>query len=152
MLDQLTDNIKDAMRAKDKVRLRTLRSLLAALKKKQIAARDGSGDEAVLSEQEMLTVVRKEAKQRKESIEQFEEAGRDDLVQKEQAELDVLKTYLPDPLTDDELEVVIDEIIADTGASSMADMGQVMGTAMSKLRGKVDGGRVQQVVKQKLAG
>lgn len=150
MLDQLTEDIKDAMRAKDKVRLRTLRSLRAALQKKQIDGRDGSGDEAELSEQEVLTVIRKEAKQRKESIEQFKEGGRDDLVAKEQEELNVLEEYLPDPLSDEKLHAIIDDIIDDTGASSMADMGRVMGPAMSKLRGQVDGGRVQQIVKEKL--
>ena len=150
MLDQLSEDIKDAMRAKDKTRLRTLRSLRAALQKKQIAARDGSGDEAELSEQEVLAVIRKEAKQRKESIEQFAEGGRDDLVAKEQEELDVLEEYMPEPLSDEELHAIIDEIIDDTGASSMADMGRVMGPAMSKLRGQVDGGRVQQIVQDKL--
>lgn len=150
MLDQLSEDIKDAMRAKDKTRLRTLRSLRAALQKKQIAARDGSGDEAELSEQEVLAVIRKEAKQRKESIEQFAEGGRDDLVAKEQEELDVLEEYMPEPLSDEELHAIINEIIDDTGASSMADMGRVMGPAMSKLRGQVDGGRVQQIVQDKL--
>ena len=100
----------------------------------------------------MLTVIRKEAKQRKESIEQFKEGGRDDLVAKEQEELNVLEEYLPDPLSDKELHAIIDKIIEDTGASSMADMGRVMGPAMSKLRGQVDGGRVQQIVKDKLMG
>ena len=152
MLNQLAEDIKDAMRAKDKVRLRTLRSLRAALQKKQIAERDGADDESELSEQEVLTVVRKEAKQRKESIEQFKEGGRDDLVAKEQEELDVLNEYLPDPLSDEELHAIIDNIIEETGASSMADMGRVMGPAMSKLRGQVDGGRVQQIVKDKLMG
>lgn len=152
MLDQLTEDIKDAMRAKNKVRLRTLRSLRAALQKKQIDGRDGSGEEAKLSEQEVLTVIRKEAKQRKESIEQFKEGGREDLVAKEQEELAVLEEYLPDPLSDEELHAIIDEIIEDTGASSMADMGRVMGPAMSRLRGQVDGGRVQQIVKEKLMG
>lgn len=150
MLDQLTDDIKDAMRAQDKVRLRTLRSLRAALQKKQIAGRDGSGDETELPEQEVLSVIRKEAKQRKESIEQFAEGGRDDLVDKEKAELAIIEEYLPDPLSDEELHDIIDDIIEETGASSMADMGRVMGPAMSTLRGQVDGGRVQQIVKEKL--
>lgn len=150
MLDQLTDDIKDAMRAKDKVRLRTLRSLRAALQKKQIAAREGADDDTELPEQEVLAVIRKEAKQRKESIEQFAEGGRDDLVDKEKAELAVIEEYLPDPLSDEELHAIIDDIIEDTDASSMADMGRVMGPAMSTLRGQVDGGRVQQIVKEKL--
>ncbi len=150
MLDQITDDIKDAMRARDKVRLRTLRSLRAALQNKQIDSRESADDETALSEQAVLSVIRKEAKQRKDSIEQFEAGGRDDLVQKEQEELEILQSYLPDPLTDDELEATIDAIIEEVGASSMADMGPVMGKAMGKLRGRVDGGRVQQVVKSKL--
>ena len=152
MLNQISDDIKDAMRARDKVRLRTLRSLRAALQNKQIDGRESADDKTALSEQAVLAVIRKEAKQRKDSIEQFEAGGRDDLVQKEKEELEILESYLPDPLTDEELESTIDTIIDDVGASSMADMGAVMGRAMGQLRGRVDGGRVQQAVKSKLMG
>jgi hypothetical protein len=149
LTDQIADELKDAMRAKDKVRLRTLRSLRSALLEKEISKRE-DGTRTELSEQEELAVVRKQAKQRQESIEQYQDAGRDDLVDKEQQELDVLQEYLPDPLTDDELRERLETIIEEVGASSMADMGPVMGKAMDQLRGRVDGSRVQQHVKDLL--
>ncbi len=145
IMDRLSEDLKDAMRNKDKVRLRTLRSLRSAFQNKEIDGRDG-GTEAELSEQEQLAVVRKEAKQRKEAIEQYEDAGRDDLVQKEQDELEVLDEYMPDKLSDQELEETLQGIIDEVGAESMADMGAVMGPAMERLRGRVDGSRVQDMV------
>jgi hypothetical protein len=99
-----------------------------------------------------MALVRKQVKQRKDSIEQYEKAGRDDLVEKEQAEIDVLEDYLPQPLTDEELEEKISAIIDDVGAETMADMGPVMGRAMSELRGRADGSRVQQIVREMLSG
>lgn len=149
LLDRLNDDLKQAMRDKDKVRLRTLRSLRAALKNKEIEERE-DGAETVLSEQDQLAVLRKQVSQRKDSIEQYEKAGRDDLVQKEQEELDVLDKYMPSALSDEELEGKLRSIINDVEAESMADMGAVMGRAMSELRGRVDGGRVQDMVKQLL--
>jgi hypothetical protein len=151
LLEQITEDLKSAMRAKDKVRLRTLRSLRAAITNKEIDKRqEGEGGE--LDEQEQLALVRKQVKQRKDSIEQYEKAGRDDLVEKEQAEIDVLDDYLPQPLTDEELEEKISAIIDDVGAETMADMGPVMGRAMSELRGRADGSRVQQIVREMLSG
>jgi hypothetical protein len=151
LLEQITEDLKSAMRAKDKVRLRTLRSLRAAITNKEIDKRqEGEGGE--LDEQEQMALVRKQVKQRKDSIEQYEKAGRDDLVEKEQAEIDVLEDYLPQPLTDEELEEKISAIIDDVGAETMADMGPVMGRAMSELRGRADGSRVQQIVREMLSG
>jgi hypothetical protein len=151
LLEQITEDLKSAMRAKDKVRLRTLRSLRAAITNKEIDKRqEGKGGE--LDEQEQMALVRKQVKQRKDSIEQYEKAGRDDLVEKEQAEIDVLEDYLPQPLTDEELEEKISAIIDDVGAETMADMGPVMGRAMSELRGRADGSRVQQIVREMLSG
>lgn len=150
ILDRLNEDLKQAMRAKDKVRLRTLRSLRAAMKNKQIEQRENGAD-TVMSEQDQLAVVRKQVNQRKDSIEQYEEAGRTDLVEKEQAELAVLDDYLPDELSDEELREILAEIIDDVGAESMADMGPVMGRAMNELRGRVDGGRVQETVKELLS-
>lgn len=146
LLKQLNEDLKQAMRDKDKVRLRTLRSLRAALKNKEIDQRQG-GEETVLSDQEQLAVLRKQVNQRKDSIEQYEQAGRDDLVQTEQEELDVLDEYMPDPLSDDEIDDILRDIIDEVGAESMADMGPVMGRAMNTLRGRVEGGRVQERVK-----
>lgn len=149
ILDRLNEDLKDAMRAKDKVRLRTLRSLRSALKNKEIDQRQ-EGAETVLSEQDQLAVLRKQANQREDSIEQYEEAGREDLVQKEREELAVLEEYMPEQLSDDELRDRLQVIIEDLGASSMGDMGPVMGRAMSELRGRVDGSRVQEMVQQLL--
>jgi len=150
LLEQITEDLKSAMRAKDKVRLRTLRSLRAAITNKEIDKRqEGEGGE--LDEQEQLALVRKQVKQRKDSIEQYEKAGRDDLVEKEQAEIDVLEDYLPQPLTDEELEEKLSAIIDEVGAETMADMGPVMGRAMSELRGRAEGSRVQQVVREMLS-
>jgi uncharacterized protein YqeY len=148
--DQLAADLKDAMRAKDKVRLRTIRSLRAALMEAEIAEREGG--EATLTEQQELQVVRKQAKQRKDAIEQYEDAGRDDLAGKEHEELVVIQEYLPKPMTEEELRAEMEAIVEATGASGMKDMGKVMGRAMSQLRGKVDGSRVQQVAQELLKG
>lgn len=142
--DQIADDLKDAMRAKDDVRRRTLRSLRAALTNAEIASRgDGDGE---LTEQEELRILQKAAKQREESIEQYEAAGRDELAENERAELAIIKEYLPQPLTDEELRDIIQSIVDDVGATSMADMGRVMGPAMSQLRGRADGNRVREIV------
>ena len=149
ILDRLNEDLKAAMRNKDKVRLRTLRSLRSALKNKEIDQRE-EGVETVLSEQDQLSVLRKQVNQRKDSIEQYEDAGRDDLVQKEEEELEVLEEYMPAQMDDDELRSHLEGIIEDVGAESMADMGPVMGRAMDDLRGRVDGSRVQQMVRELL--
>ncbi len=149
LLDRLNEDLKQAMRDKDKVRLRTLRSLRAALQNKEIDQRE-DGAETILSEQDQLAVLRKQVNQREDSIEQYEEAGRDDLVQQEQEELDVLDEYMPSQLSDAELKEQLEDIIEDVGAESMADMGPVMGRAMDQLRGRVDGSRVQEMVKRLL--
>lgn len=150
LLDRLDEDLKQAMRDRDKVRLRTLRSLRAALKNRQIEQREEGADVA-LSEQDQLAVLRKQVKQREDSIEQYEDAGRDDLVQKEREELEVLDEYLPAELSDEELEEVLEGVISEVGAESMADMGPVMGQAMNQLRGRVDGSRVQEKVKELLS-
>jgi len=151
LVDRITEDLKDAMRAKDKIRLRTLRSLRSALQNKEIEQRK-SGAETVLSQQDELTVLRTQVSQRQDSIEQYEDAGREDLVHREQEELKVLQEYMPDQVGDEELRARLQDIINEVGATSMADMGPVMGTAMEELRGRVDGGRVQQMVKELLSG
>lgn len=151
ILDRVNEDLKAAMKAKDKVRLRTLRSLRSALTNKEIEQRE-EGTETVLSDQDELAVVRKQVKQRKDSVEQYREAGRDDLVQKEEEEIDVLEEYLPAQMSDDELADHLDSIIEDVGATSMEDMGPVMGRAMNELRGRVDGNRVREMVQDRLSG
>ncbi len=150
LAEQLTTDLKDAMRAKDPVRLRTIRSLRAALKEKEIEMRQGGV--ATLTEEDSLAVVQKQAKQRRDAIAQYEAAGREDLAQKEREELAVIESYLPKQLSDDEIRTVVDGIIAATGAASMSDMGKVMGPAMQQLRGRADGRRVQEIVRARLSG
>ena len=143
--DQIANDLKDAMRARDDVRRRTLRSISAALRNEEI-------DKGELSEQQELAIVRKQAKQRQDAIEQYDDAGRDDLASKEREELAVIEEYLPKPLSDEELEAKLQAIIDEVGASSMADMGKVMGKAMGDLRGRADGNRVRKAVQNLLSG
>ena len=137
--DQIADDLKAAMRAKDDARRRALRSLRAALAEK---ARTGGE----LAEDDEREVLQKQAKQRREALQQYEDAGRDDLAEKERAELAVIEDYLPERLSDEELDRELEAIIEETGAASMSDMGRVMGTAMDRLRGRAQGGRVQEHV------
>ena len=147
--DRIASDLKDAMRAQDDVRRRTLRSIRSALMRKEIDEREGG--KGTLTEQQELSVLQKEAKQRRESLEQFESAGRDDLAEKEREELAVIEQYLPSRLSEDKLREKIQSIIDDVGASSMADMGAVMGRAMGALRGRADGNRVREIVEELLS-
>lgn len=133
------------MKARDEVRLSTLKMLSSALNYEKIEKMHD------LSEEEELSVVMKEAKQRRDSIEAYEKAGATDRADKEKAELAILEEYLPAQMSDDELGKLVDEAIAQTGATSMADMGKVIGVVMGKAQGKVDGARVSSVAKAKLS-
>lgn len=146
---ELTEDLKQAMRDKDKVRLRTLRSLRAALKNQEIEDRE-EGQEGTLDEQTQLKVLRKQIKQREDAIEMYEEAEREDLVEKEKEELQILKEYMPEPMSDEELKREIRSIIDEMEAESLEDMGPVMGRAMGTLQGRVDGSRVKEIVKSLL--
>ena len=146
---QLMQDLKAAMRAKDQVRLRTIRSLRAALQSKEIELREGGTAE--LAEQDIMAVLQKQAKQRRDAMAQFEAAGREDLVAKEAEELAVIETYLPKQLDDAALRSAVEAIITETGATSMREMGKVMGPAMQQLRGKADGKRVQAIVRELLS-
>lgn len=147
--DRLTQDLKAAMKARDQARLRTIRGLRAAILEKEIAERQGG--EATLSEEQVLAVLQKQAKQRRDAITQFETAGREDLVAKEREELDILETYLPKQLDAEAVRTALQSIITQVGATSMRDMGKVMGAAMSQLRGKADGRLVQQVARELLS-
>lgn len=147
--DRISDDIKTAMKAKDKVRLETVRSIKKVILEKESLVRP-SGQDALTADQE-LEVLTQLAKQRKDSIEQYQNAGRDELAAQEAEELAILEEYLPQQLSDAEVEAVIDDLIAQTGASSAKDMGKVMGPAMQQLKGRADGGKVQALVKAKLA-
>jgi len=148
--DRITEDIKTAMKAQDKVRLETVRSIKKSLLEKEVSVRP-SGRETLTEAQEMEVLVQL-AKQRRDSIAQYEQANRPDLAATEAQELAILEEYLPKQLSDDELGQVIDELIATTGATTAKDMGKVMGAAMQQLKGKADGKKVQELVKQKLTG
>jgi len=141
---RINDDVKSAMRAKDKNRLGALRLITAAIKQKEVDERIEMDDTAV------LTVLEKMVKQRKDSIEQYGKAGRDDLIATEQYELDLIQTYLPEQMTEAEIEAIVAEAIAATGATEMKDMGKVMGQVKPKVAGKADMGLVSKLVKARL--
>lgn len=147
--DRISDEIKAAMKAKDKLRLETVRGIKKVIIEKESTIRADGRDE--LTEEEELVIVMQLAKQRRDSIKQFKDAGRDELADKEAKELEILAEYLPAQLSDADIEAAVDEAIAQTGASSMRDMGKVMGPVMAKLKGQADGNKVQSVVKAKLS-
>lgn len=148
--DKIGEDIKAAMKAKDKVRLETVRSIKKVILEKETAVRP-SGQDALTKAQE-LEVLTMLAKQRRDSVEQYQQAGRAELAEAEAQELAIIEEYLPQQLTDDEIGAAIDAIIAKVGASSPKDMGKVMGPAMQEMKGKADGKKVQEMVKAKLAG
>lgn len=132
----LMDDIKAAMKAKDQVALTTLRALKSSIKN---AAIEKGGADAELDEAESLAVIRKQIKQRQDSIKQFEDAGRAELADNEKAEIVVLEKYLPTPLTDEEMKEIVTASIKEAGATSKADMGKVMKLAQEKSEGRADG-------------
>jgi len=144
--DQITDDMKAAMRAKDSARLGTIRLLTAAMKQKEVDERIELDDAAVIA------IVDKMLKQRKDSIEAFEKAARQDLADKEIAEVKVLQAYLPARLSADEIAAEVKAIVAELGAKGPGDMGKVMGAVKTRLAGKADMGAVSAAVKAALAG
>ena len=144
--DKLTEDLKQAMRQGDEQRRSTLRLVMAAIKNAEIEKR------RELEEGELLAIIAKEAKQRRESIAEFERGGRQDLVDREEAELQILLAYLPEQLSREEIEAQARQIIEEVEATSPAQMGQVMRQLMPLMQGKADGKLVSQVVKELLAG
>jgi uncharacterized protein len=142
--DRVTEDMKTAMRAGDKERLATIRLLLAAIKQREVDER------ITLDDDQVLAVIDKMMKQRREAIAQFESGGRSDLVAKENAEIGVLQGYLPAQLTAAELDALIGEAIAATGAASIKDMGKVMGFVKPKAQGRTDMGALSARIRQKL--
>jgi len=143
---QITEDMKSAMRAKDVPRLSAVRLLLAAIKQKEV-------DERIeLSDSDVLTIVEKMIKQRRDSIEQFDKGGRQDLVKKEQFDIEVLRGYMPAALSSAEVDAAVSDAIATSGAKLMADMGKVMAVLKPKLAGRVDMAKVSALVKTKLTG
>ena len=146
--DQLTEDLKTAMRAKDSVALTTLRAVKSAIKN---AAIEKGGADAELDDGEAVNVIRKQIKQRQDSFEQFTKAGRAELAEKEQAEIAILERYLPAALSDEEVAAMVEAAIAETGASGRADMGKVMKILQAQAAGRVDGKTLSQAVMAKLA-
>jgi hypothetical protein len=147
--DRISEDIKIAMKAKDKVRLETVRSIKKVLLEKEVSLRP-QGQESLTESQE-LEVLAQQAKQRRDSIEQYRQAGRDDLADKEAQELAIIEEYLPGQLSDEEVGAVVDEVIASIGATSAKDMGKVMGSVMQQLKGRAEGQKIQAIVKAKLS-
>ncbi|NEX13191.1 MAG: glutamyl-tRNA amidotransferase [Prosthecochloris sp.] len=146
---RIDQDLKEAMKSGDKNRLNTIRAIRAALLEKEVSIRVGGIAE--LTEEQELEVVLSLAKKRKDSMQQYQDAGRQDLADTEKAELAIIETYLPARMSDEEVEAAVREIIGQVGATSMKDMGKVMGAVMQKLKGKADGGKVQEFVKSVLS-
>ncbi len=144
LLAQLKDEMKNAMRAKDKLALGVIRMALSAIKQVEI------DDKTTLDDNAIIAVLTKMVKQRKDSITMFKEGGRAELAEKEAAEIAVLEKFLPQPLTTDEIEALIKQAIAESGAASMADMGKVMAILKPKMQGKADLGKVSAQVRSLL--
>ena len=143
--NRITDDMKSAMKARDKESTRAIRMILEAIKQKEV------DDRTVLDDSQVITVINKMVKQRKDSISQFTDAGRDDLVKVEKDELAILNNYMPKQLSDEEIAPIVDKAINDLGASSMQDMGKLMGTLKEQLNGKADMGTVSAIIRSKLS-
>jgi len=141
---QLTEDMKSAMKAGDKDRLKVVRLILAAIKQIEVDTREELDDAAVLA------VLTKMVKQRRDSVEQFENGNREDLAAIERAEILVINDYLPEPLSAEDLAAMVDEVIQSTGAASIKDMGKVMGQIKAKAAGRADMGAVSAVIKDRL--
>jgi uncharacterized protein YqeY len=143
--NQIIADMKSAMKAKDSATLKAVRMIVEAIKQKEVDTREELDDQGILA------VIQKMVKQRKDSIDQFTQAGRDDLVSVEEAELKVINLYMPKQLSESEIESVVDQVILQTGASGMQDMGKLMGVLKGELSGKADMGTVSKIIKSKLS-
>ena len=142
---RITDDMKLAMKAKDKQALKAVRMILGAIKQKEV------DDRIELDDAQVMAVIQKMVKQRKDSISQFSDAGRTDLVEVEEAELLVINSYMPKQLSDEEIAAAVEKAITDSGADSMKDMGKLMGILKVRLDGKADMGQVSRLIKDKLS-
>jgi uncharacterized protein YqeY len=142
--DQLQEAVKAAMRAKEKERLATIRLVMAAIKQREVDER------ITLDDSQILAVLDKMVKQRRESISQYEKAGRDELAAKEAAEIAIIQEFMPAQLSEAEIDQMIDEAITSTGASSIKDMGKIMGMLKNKMQGRADMGAVSGKIKSRL--
>ncbi|MBQ7422131.1 MAG: GatB/YqeY domain-containing protein [Prevotella sp.] len=147
LFEKISEDIKVAMKARDKVRLETLRNI----KKVFLEAKTAPGANDTLTNDAAMKILQKLAKQGKESATTFIQAGRQDLAEGEHAQVTIIEEYLPKPLTQEEIEAVVKNIITQTGATSMKDMGKIMGIASKQMAGKADGGTISTIVKKLLA-
>lgn len=147
--DNILSDLKEAMKNREQDRLRVLRSIKSKLLEKEISERKGG--EGSITDEQAIEVLMKAAKQRRESIDQFEKGGRDDLAEAEKRELEIIESYLPEMLSEEEIRDLAREKIDELGAGTMADMGKVMGVMMDQLKGKAEGSLVSRVVKEELS-
>lgn len=149
--EKILNDLKEAMKSRDTSRSTVLRSLKAAIQEKEISLRSG-GERAQLTEQDIIQVLMKSSKQRRDSLQQYESAGRTDLADTERYELEVIDGYLPKMLTESEIRDIVQSTALQVEAKSASDMGKLMGALMSKVKGKADGALVNKVVREFLAG
>jgi uncharacterized protein YqeY len=145
LIDQLNNDLKESMKSGNKFRTETLRGLKSAIKYAEIEAK------GEMSDQDVETVIAKQAKQRRDSIEEFKKGGREDLVEQEAAELTILEEYLPEQMSEDEIRATVEAAIAELGVTDMKGMGQVMKRVMADLQGQADGKVVNQIVRECLS-
>lgn len=144
LAERLNNDMKQAMKNQDKFKLSVIRMIRSSIKNVEIDHR------RELSEEEVLDIINRELKQRKDSLHEFQKAGRDDLVEQSQKEIEVIHEYLPAQLTEEEVKAIVQQTIQEVGASSKAEMGKVMGALMPKVKGRADGKLVNQIVQQSL--
>jgi uncharacterized protein YqeY len=145
LIEEIDEELKDAMKARDAERRDALRLILNALKTSQKEL------QRPLSEEEELQVLQRERKRRVEAAEAFRSGGREEQAAAEDRELEILEEFMPEPLSEDEVEEIVDDVIAEVGATSMADLGRVMADVMPQIAGRADGSQVSQIVREKLA-
>ena len=143
--DQIRNDMKEALKSGQKERLSTIRTALSQIKDERIKKRED------LNEEDVITVLMRAVKSRKDSIDMFSKAGRQDLVDKETAEMEIIQTYLPEQMSEDDVKKIIAEIVESSGATDIKDIGKIMGPAMAKLKGKADGKLVQQIARSLLS-
>jgi len=149
MREQISEALKAAIRAQDKRRMSTLRLISAAIKDRDIAAR--SSDKQCVGDEEVLEILSKMVKQRHESIKTYEEGGRPELAQQEQEEIDIIETFLPQQLTQDEIFKAVIEVMDEIGCEGLKDMGKTMGTLKTRYAGQMDFSKASQIVKAQIA-
>lgn len=148
---ELNNSMKDAMKAKDEITLGTVRMILAKVKDQDIAVRS-SGNQDGITDGEIASLMQGMIKQRQESAKMYKDGGRPELAEQEEKEISVIQRFLPKQLSDEEVQTVVEELIASTGAASVKDMGKVMGELKARYAGQLDMGKAGAVIKQKLAG